>query len=306
MRHIFLVNPQSGKGHGLRKLVPQIEKAAKRAGIPWELHLTRHARDAEETVRRLSQNTREPLRFYAVGGDGTLHEVVNGAMGFPHVEVAFVPAGMGNDFARMFHHPEYFQEIDRQIAGTAEVIDVIRHNDRYSINVLNIGLDAAVAKKAAEYRSKTPLKSAQAYLAGIVSVLRTNPGYFLHVKIGEGAAQHRQYTLTAIGNGAYCGGGFKALPQASLQDGMLDVIVVNKLRRRTLLPLLTHYRKGTHLQQQGIETLLSYHKCRTLRLEAQGGIQVCADGELYQVDSLEIEIVPASLRFSVPEGAGLA
>lgn len=305
MKHIFILNPLSGKGRARRTLLPQIEKEARRAGIDWDVHQTRHAADAEETVRRISQTTREPVRFYAVGGDGTLHQVVNGAMGSPHAEVAFIPAGMGNDFARMFDPSAYFQDISRQIHGTPVTIDVIRYNDRYSINVLNIGLDAAVAQKAEEYRSKTPLKNAQAYLAGIVSVLRTNPGYELQITVEDEASLQGNYTLTAIGNGAFCGGGFKALPRASLQDGLLDVIMVNKLKRRTLLPLLTHYRNGKHLEHPGIEAVLSYQQCTRLQITAEGGLQVCADGELSPVDSLDIAVLPGKLRFSVPEGCRL-
>ena len=305
MKHVFLVNPQSGKGHGLRILVPEIEKEARRAGVSFEIHQTRRARDAEETVRLLSQNTPESLRFYAVGGDGTLHQVVNGAMGSPHAEVAFIPSGMGNDFARMFDPSAYFQDISRQIHGTPVTIDVIRYNDRYSINVLNIGLDAAVAQKAEEYRSKTPLKNAQAYLAGIVSMLRTNPGYELQITVEDEASLQSNYTLTAIGNGAFCGGGFKALPRASLQDGLLDVIMVNKLKRRTLLPLLTHYRNGKHLEHPGIEAVLSYQQCTRLQITAERGLQVCADGELSPVDSLDIAVLPGKLRFSVPKGCRL-
>lgn len=305
-KHIFIMNPQSGNGQAIKNFLSIIQKEAEQSGLQYEIHQTQYSGDGERYVKMCCQaEVTATLRFYAVGGDGTLHEVVNGAFGFDHAEVAFIPAGMGNDFVRMFSSPKNFRDIRKQLSGTSRQIDLLRYNDRYSVNTLNIGLDAAVARKAAEFKSKTFLKSSQAYLAGIAAVLGRNQGYQMTVTLENGREQNSLFTLTAIGNGAYCGGGFKALPKAKLDDGVLDVIIVNKINRRTLMSLLPKYRKGSHLEMPGIEQIIHYEQCKSLEIKPVNSFEVCADGELTEVSGLRIEILPKAIRFSVPEGSSL-
>ena len=148
MKHIFILNPAAGKGTAEAKILPGILAAAKSADIDYEIHRTINAGDACRFVQnRCLSEAERALRFYAVGGDGTLNEVINGAYGFVNAEIGLIPAGTGNDFPRIFKHPEYFSDISKQLTGQAHTIDLIRYNDRYLINMMNIGLDCAVVAK---------------------------------------------------------------------------------------------------------------------------------------------------------------
>ena len=303
MKHIFVLNPVAGKGKAEIEILPKIIKAVKESGIDYEIHRTINVGDAEHFVKnRCRLNPNESLRFYAIGGDGTLNETANGAYGFENAEIAFIPAGSGNDFARVFKEYKYFRDIKRQIYGTSRPVDLIKYNNRYAINMLNIGLDCTVAVKAAELKNKPFLKGPMAYVGGIVPVLAVNKGFNLEVSIEKRAQYQGVFTLIAIANGAYCGGGFKGVPKAEIDDGLLDVSIVNKVNRRTSISLLAHYRNGTHLDIPKVKDIIIYEKCRSITVKSADTMQYCADGEVENTDELSVSIIPGAIHFSVPEG----
>ena len=133
MKHIFVYNPIAGAGKVQKTELPRILAAVKDAGVDYEIHRTTNAGEATSWVRRRLENAppEDLLRFYAVGGDGTLGEVLNGLYGFENAELACVPMGSGNDFIRNFggeprgaeDYP--FTRIDAQLRGEATPIDVM-------------------------------------------------------------------------------------------------------------------------------------------------------------------------------------
>lgn len=305
MKHIFVLNPVAGHGEALQVFLPKILEAVKESGVDYEIHRTMNVGDGTHFVKnRCLEEKEEHLRFYAVGGDGTLNEVINGAMGFPNVEVAFIPSGTGNDFARGFSDHKRFRDIPSQLSGTAISIDVIRYNDRYAINMMNIGLDCAVVSEVNILKKKPLIKGPLAYMAGVGIVLIENQGFDLTVTLEDGQVHSGEYTLVAIGNGAYCGGGFKGVPRARLDDGLLDVSLISKANRRTVVPLLGLYRKGTHLDSKLAKGIITYVQCRSLHMKPNNEkeMQVCIDGEIEFTTELSIDILPGAIRFSVPKG----
>lgn len=305
MKHIFILNPVAGHGKAEEHYLPQIQKAVKEAGVDFEIHRTINVGDATRFVRsRCQEQSTETLRFYAVGGDGTLNEVVNGAMGASHAEVAFIPSGSGNDFARSFPNSELFKNVLRQLKGTSTLIDVLQYNEKYAINMLNIGLDCQVVSVMNRLKYKTFLKGPLAYMAGVGIVFVGNQGYEMEIVLEDGTTSRGSYTLVAIGNGAYCGGGFCGVPRAKWDDGLMDVSLIEKVNRRTFLSLIGSYRKGTHLETSLGQRVVTYVQCRSLRMKDPTGNQldVCIDGEIEQVKELSVNLLPKALRFSIPEG----
>ena len=121
------------------------------------------------------------FRFYACGGDGTMNEVANGAYGQQNVEIAMVPAGTGNDFPRNFTNYKYFEDIERQILGSAKWVDLIRYEAapadeltglivRYGINMFNIGLDCNVADKVIDIKKYPFIPGPLAYGLGVTII----------------------------------------------------------------------------------------------------------------------------------------
>ena len=145
-----------------------------------ELYRTRGIRDATRHVaERLRQADSEPLRFYACGGDGTLNEVVSGVMAASdgeqrvrNVEVACYPCGSGDDFVRYWQGAD-FRDIEALVTGTAVPVDVMQLGDRYCVNTLNFGFEAAVCHTMARVRRVPLIGGAMAYTTGIVASLAT-------------------------------------------------------------------------------------------------------------------------------------
>ncbi len=303
MKHIFVLNPAAGPKKAERKILPRILEAVKAENVDYEIHRTMNVGDGENFVRnRCSTHSEENMRFYAVGGDGTLNEVANGIFGFPNAELAFIPAGTGNDFARIFSAPRAFQDIKRQLRGKAKPIDLIRYDDRVIVNMLNIGLDCAVVSEVDVLKEKYFLRGPLAYMVGVGVAFGHNKGFLLKVTLEDGSVYDQEFTLVAVGNGAFCGGGFKGVPKAEINDGLLDVILVNKISRRAFASLITKYYKGTHLESPLARDIITYVKCRSLSIESKDNMQICVDGEVDCTDRLDISIIPSGIRFSVPEG----
>lgn len=338
MKHIFIMNPAAGKGKAGKVFLPKIIETAKRMGIDYEIHRTMAAFDAEHFVkgrceaRKGEQGSEEILRFYAVGGDGTLNEVVNGASGHQNVEIAMIPSGTGNDFPKSFGELKSFENIEQQILGAARPVDVIRYEAtppspfsgsfsgaqldalfesdpdpvvRYGINMFNIGLDCNVADKVAKIKENPLVPGPMAYGLGVGIVLGKKEGVDLEICLDNGEVYDGHIMLVAIANGSYCGGGFNGVPRAIVDDGLIDVSIVGNISRRTFLSLIGKYRKGTHLEDPATKSFITYRKCRSLTIRPRGGIvKLCTDGEVSMVSETTFEIIPGAIKFSVPQGCG--
>jgi diacylglycerol kinase (ATP) len=335
MKHIFILNPAAGKGKAEQKLLPKIIEAAKKLGIDYEIHRTMGRGDAENFVRRRSQEMKEAIRFYICGGDGTLNEAVNGAYGFEHVELAKIPAGTGNDFIRNFNCPESFLDIEAQINGRATAIDLIRYRQlprgireyseegetksfshkmdelfydnnnlgsgRYGINMFNVGLDADVVVKASKLKKNPFVFGAAAYGIGIVMVLGSKKCIDLDIEFDDGTRHNGKVMLIAIANGCYCGGGYKGVPYASLDDGLIDVSIVKDVTRRTFVRLLGKYKQGIHLEIPESKNFITYKKCKSITVSPPKTMQISIDGEIVQHGALRFDIVPNAIKFSLPQ-----
>lgn len=125
MKHIFIVNPVSGRSDASQVLVPRIIQTAQAAGVDYQIELTRAPHHATQLARQYAWQDGES-RIYACGGDGTLNEVLAGAWDSPRAQVGCVPCGSGNDFVRNFSDPEAFLDIDAQLRGDSAAIDLVR------------------------------------------------------------------------------------------------------------------------------------------------------------------------------------
>ncbi len=167
MKHVFIVNPVSGKADASLYLVPRLIDAAAGAGVDYAVELTQHAGHAAEIARQYGDDG-EPVRLYACGGDGTLNEVFTGAYPYKNAEVASVPCGSGNDFVRNFGAAEDFLSLADNIAGTAVPVDLVAANGGVSAAICSVGLDSEVAYSIPKYR-RLPLCGGQmAYNISIV------------------------------------------------------------------------------------------------------------------------------------------
>ena len=109
MRHLFIINPNAGKGKAFDTVMPLIKKAVTGREIDYEVYVSRSSQDTHDYCKRMCE-TGDQLRIYACGGDGTIYDVVNAIYGFDNVEFAAIPLGSGNDFIRLFGTKEDFTD----------------------------------------------------------------------------------------------------------------------------------------------------------------------------------------------------
>ncbi len=305
MVHHFLINPAAGKGRLTEPLAEKIKRVCTARGIAFHIQKTKRPGDATAYVRRTVAGTTERHRFYACGGDGTLCETINGAPHAANAEFAVIPIGTGNDFVRNFTSPQSFFDIGKQIDGAAIPLDMIRYNDRYALNMINIGFDCNVAKKTGEIKRSPLVPSGLAYVTGVAITLCKPFGTPMQITLADGSEIREDLLLTAIANGAYCGGGFMAAPRASLHDGLLDLCAIRKLSRAKFVSLIGSYKKGTHLDDKKTEKYIRYYQTPTLTFTFEKAINICVDGEIEMTDRVEIAAAPNAFSFSLPIGVTL-
>ena len=309
MKHIFVLNPAAGSGKSEKKIWPTIVAACKAFQLDYVIHRTVNVGEATLYVRHICQQyaAEDILRFYVIGGDGTISEVATGLLNVPNAQMAVLPCGSGNDFCRMIGPEKLLLSLERQIQGTPQPVDAMRVNDRVSTNMVNIGLDGSTAAKQVDIKKGTFLRGTASYVAALIPQLIQMKPAQLTVTLENGTVYSDAYTLCAVGNGAYCGGGFKSLPKARVDDGLLDVSLVKGVNRREFFRLVGSYAKGTHLENPFVleNDLLTYVKCKSLTIETDGEIPICVDGEIMRSPKVEIEVLPKALQLVVPVGCTL-
>ena len=300
MEHIFIINPCAGQGKGA-KIIHVIEETLEGTAYEYSIYITKAAGDAERFVRETCESGRE-VRFYVCGGDGSFHEAVNGLKGFPQVEVGLLPMGTGNDFVRNFGKKSDFMDILSQVEGNSIPCDVIELNGRYVVNMANIGFDCEVAAKAAEWKKKPLVSGPAAYIMGILSEFAKPMGNRMSFRWADGNTMTGKYLLCTIANGSFCGGGFCSSPEAALNDGLMDVGIVQMIPRRKFVGILPKYKTGTYLDTNLGKEKVLYRKYNKLELAVAEPTHICIDGEISKFTYLKAEMVPQAFRFIVPKG----
>ena len=301
MRHIFIVNPHSGPKDITETLKAQLD--ALKSSDPVEMYVTKGPGDATREVRRRCEETQEELRFYACGGDGTLNEVVNGAVGFKHAAVGDYPCGSGNDFVKYFGGKRFFLDLNNQLSGEAKTIDLIRVNDRYSINVVNIGFEAKAAARMVSFRRFPLLRGQRSYYAGVAATLIDGMKNRCTIQADGEEIINGPILLSSIANGEYVGGSFRCAPRASVDDGWLELVIVSPISIKRFANMIGMYQRGEHLDAPEMKDCLKYWRIKELEVEAKKNFMVCLDGEIIEGNHFKISVVPQAIRFIIPEGA---
>ena len=309
MEHIFLINPVAGKTNAANELAPRIRQVCQEEKLTWRIEVTRGPGDAARIARDMAACGR-PVRLYACGGDGTLNEALQGAAGHPRVELACLPCGSGNDFVRNFPLPKaLFLDLHAQLRGKARTLDAILTEQGYCAAICSAGLDAQVAYGIPKFRRIPLCGGAMAYKLSILQQLAGRLGRRLVLKI-DGETSEQDCLMVAVCNGSTYGGGFLAAPQARMNDGLLDVVVVRRIGLRRIAGVLGLYKAGRHMEDGQVipelRDVIQVFRARQVSVRpADGGtIVVNRDGECAPLPGLQAKVVPAAVRFIVPEGGG--
>ena len=309
MKTVFILNPEAGKKNNLITLSESIKRAALDCGKDVEIYITKAQGDATDFVRGKCEDG-EHIRFIACGGDGTLSEVVCGAIGYDNAEIGVIPMGTGNDFCRNFSKDYDFASPEAQLCGDTVECDAIKYTtevdgkrvEGYCANMFNIGFDCNVADLTGTIKKKTPLAGSLAYFAAILATLVRKKCTELEVFLDDKKAHDGKLLLTSLANGSFCGGGIMSNPGAAINDGLINVNIINNVSRLRFISLLPYYMKGTHGSLRGIERVITTCGAQRVKIVPKDNkIRLCIDGEIIDAGVTEFEVVHNAFHFVLPQ-----
>ncbi len=310
MVYHFILNPMSGKNlkkakKSVKATTDKIRSACQKRQLSYRIYYTTSVGDATEYVTSMVNSSQDRQRFICVGGDGTINEIVNSAPASPNVEFGVIPHGSGNDFVKNFTHTELFADIDAQIDGEPVSLDLIKCNDMYCANMINIGFDCSVVKEANKLKKMKLVTPGLSYIGGVIVALFKKYGTKMRLIFDDGDIIDSTLLLTAIGNGRFCGGGFDAAPEAFLNDGLMDVAIIKKVSRLTFIGLVGSYKKGTYLTNKKAQKYIKYKRVSHFKMEFNDPIPICIDGEIKGAKNVELSIVRNAFNFVIPKGCSM-
>ncbi|MCI9405875.1 MAG: YegS/Rv2252/BmrU family lipid kinase [Oscillospiraceae bacterium] len=303
---IFIINPAAGKGAHMQSLCARIQDHFSACGQNFAIHLTTGAGDALDFVRAYPQSQERQLCFVACGGDGTLHEVVNGAAGRQDCTVSVIPCGSGNDYVKNFSGAEAFTDLKRLINGRPYPVDLLDCSGEYTINLCNIGFDARVAHHMSKFKRIPLVSGPLAYTLSLIFCLAGPVGSAVTLSFDGAEAVAEQLILAVAANGFCYGGGYYPVPDACPADGQMEFCGVRKMSRLQMSRFISVYKKGEHLKDQRLATKILYHTGHSLKVKGKRPLIICLDGEIRKRCEFSIRLLPAALSFWLPEGAALA
>jgi diacylglycerol kinase (ATP) len=238
----------------------------------------------------------------AVGGDGTLNEVVNGAA-CRDVDVATIPLGTGMDFGRTYAIPRRFEDAVRVATGGAvRTIDAGRVSyrtwggepaERWFANVGSVGMSGAVAQRA-NGMSKA-LGGKVTFFYALTRVFLEWQNTEVTVRVDD-AERHGRMHDVIVANGVWHGGGMKLAPDASPDDGKLDVVLIGDVGKLDFLTTAPKLYRGKHVHHPKVEVL----RTRRVEVDAPVPLPIELEGEQVGTTPATFEVVPRALRVRVP------
>ncbi|MBR2375841.1 MAG: diacylglycerol kinase family lipid kinase [Clostridia bacterium] len=271
MQHVIF-NPVAGKKKATKNL-RTVTRMLEERQIPYELHQSAGVRDAESIVRRLTENGERDI--IALGGDGTLHEVLNGLSDPTACRLGLIPSGTGNDFAEAAGIPLNAEEAMRLILdGEPKDTDYIEIDGRRCMNVAGLGMDVDVLERCQTGKMKGKLK----YLMSLLKSLFAFKGYGVTLE-WDGKQEKHDALLATVCNGSQFGGGISVCPTADIQDGKLSVVVVDCIGGKwKIIKAFIELMKGRILEYP----LTTHFLCDRIVFEPDLPCTVQLDGELYK------------------------
>lgn len=278
--------------HGNRNNVKRgenIQKLLEKNNISAKIIISSKPGEITDIVRDASKIK---TRFYIIGGDGTLNEAVTGLIGTDS-EIVVIPAGTGNDFIKSISKYTSMRKIVLASINTpATPTDIIKFNkDKYCVNILNLGFDAKIAANVDKFRRIPFISGSGKYNLAIFYTLFKNKNYRLKIRINDTVLKGN-FTLAAIANGKFYGGGVCPEPEADTTDGILNVCVVTSSSFLEKLFLLPKYKKGKHEKIKQ----LTHYTTQDITIASYRKIPVSVDGEVIFTNKIHAKVLPKAVN----------
>jgi len=296
-----IINPTSGSGKSLRQL-NLIKKLFKKNNLNTIIVLTEYIHHEKELVQTAIEQGY--TKFISVGGDGTLHHIINGIMSqntiaTNKIKVAVIPVGTGNDWVKTYKIPNNIEgaiqiinkeNIIFQDIGYLKLLDT--NNKLYFNNLAGIGFDAFVVKRISSFKKIGTI----AYLLGGLTSFFSYKKNMLHVIIDNKNIKTKIFMIS-IGLCKYSGGGMQLTDFKNHKNGVFDITLIKNI---TLIKVLLHLKKlfnGKIIHLKEVET----HQSKSLKVLSNKAAYIQADGELLGKGNVEINIINNAIQYVVPE-----
>ena len=303
MRLVFIINEFAGNGRG-RRVWQEMKNGLT---VPYDMHVTGYPEHAYRLSCELAEKAakeQQTILLIAIGGDGTIHEVVNGCADSEYIVLGNVPAGSGNDFARGFLAFHHASEIEAYVHNPhTERVDIGEADytvKQFFINNCGVGFDAFVGLEANRSEMKKRFNQIGsgklAYIYYVILGLARFKPFSLSVSCDEKTYLFNRVWFATVSNQPYFGGGMKISPESSTNDGKLEITIVHSLSRIKFLFMFMSVFFGAHTTIKGVEQMRG--ECFTLSYDRP--LPCHADGEdLYNRSvQLHVRIQKAALKIA--------
>lgn len=288
----FIINPKAGgkDGKKIKKALPKLEKRLLERKVEYLIHMTKCPNQATELTKMLISHGATTI--VVVGGDGTLHEVINGFDNFDKVSLGIIPCGTGNDFASALNLPtDPVEALDLILDGAPKFTDFMQMPTVRGLNIIGMGVDVDVLKRYSKAKRKTKLK----YTTCLIQTL-FNVNYAEFDSEIEGVKTHHRSFIACVANGHRYGGGIPICPPANPTDNKLDFVTVDEIHGLKIVGAFLKLKAGKLLSLKQAK----HQTMKSIKITTEGDYAVNVDGELYYNVPFEVRIVSDKLRVFRP------
>ncbi len=286
----IIANPRAGHKRGLRA-IKELRLLLRAKGVPHELLETEYQGHATELARRLVEKGQ--TRIIIFGGDGTISEVVNAVVN-SKVELGVISVGTGNDLARTlglpYNKPEQALEVIR--AGKPVQVDVGWEQDRCFISTLGVGFPAIIAHEVNKMRN---LKGSPAFFIATYKAMTRLRSFPARIELDK-ATLNVTCTSILIQNTRFCGGGLLMAPEARVDDGLFDVVVVSDIGKVDLMLNFPKIYRGRHLKHPKF----SLYRSRSVRIDTAANLSKMFDGDIYGKTPVNAKVLRGAVTIISP------
>lgn len=297
MKVFVILNPYANRW-GAQRRRPQVEKALQAAGLEYDLLITRSRGHATQAALEAAQGDYDAV--ISAGGDGTLNEVINGLVKAsgdePTKPLGILPIGTGNDFASSAAIPADLTAAVALITqGEKQQVDLASVNGRVFTNNCAAAMEPLVTIEAEGLQR---LSGSIRYVVALIKALMKLKAWQMHVSWDEGDFLGPVYLLSVC-NGIRTGGSFIMAPDARINDGLLNFVLIPEIPMRTVLAILPRLFNGSHIRHEKVTYLRTTH----LTISSRPGTPVHADGEVieHEIDRLDYRVLPGKLTLLASE-----
>ncbi len=303
MRHIFIVNPAAGKKDVSAYITEEINSVCAAHDIEPLVFISEYAGYEQEMTEKICDLFPEDeLRFYAVGGSGTLANIVTGIRDYSTTEVACYPAGLTNDLLKSYGgSAELFRSIEALMDGKVDLLDMIDINGYRSLDFVSFGLGNTCFNDWLIFKMISAVRSYFNYEIGVAYDILRNKCANYHIEI-DGRDYSGEYGLVICFNGMCMGGRVMPLKDPRPNDGVMNILLAEKIPRMEQLVMLSDFIKGKLEGYGDVLEIVKGKKVTVYREDKQPIVYNC-DGGCIKAANAEIKLTKDKLRFVVPKEA---